>query len=161
MERLNRTNSWTTSFSCFSTSSADYQPKSFPLPLASWFFLPSPYWETRAIMLRDFHASMHTRKIRPSRSKRQSRPWQNGTVALFKGESPDCWHHWLYQRHWLSLTLPYFNQSSKKNSKTHLKHVKYFCHCGYANMLPYWHMGQACYHCHPFCFCQLVFPSSV
>lgn len=43
-------------------------------------FTTPPCCETRAIMLWDFHASIHTRKMRLPRSKRQSRPWQNGST---------------------------------------------------------------------------------
>ena len=72
--RLHRTNSWTNHiFVMFFL-----QPCWLSTKIVS--FTTPPCCETRAIMLWDFHASVHTRKMRLPRSKRQSRPWQNGST---------------------------------------------------------------------------------
>ena len=86
------------------------------------FFLPSPCWETRARTLWDFHASVRARMIWPSRSKRQSRPWQSGSTI--QGGIPKLLTSLI-----VSEALAFLNvaivQQALKNLKRTVAHVKY------------------------------------
>ena len=82
--RLNRTNSWTNNI--------------------SWMFFHQSCWLSTKIVSFTTHL-LSTRE-------RCGYPVQNGnlglgkTVALCKGASPNYWHHWLYPKARVSLTLP-------------------------------------------------------